>query len=274
VRRFLDLGGDLRLAQPVRRILCSQGRVTGVELETGPALQAGAVISNADYKRTLLELLDRAVVPPELAHRVQEAKVTGSDLCVCVGVDLPARSLESLQAHHVLYRGLDGNSPDWEAPVKGPDFFRAREIEICAWSQHDPGLAPAGKSVVVLRCRAPYEHFRRRRDAGYRQYKAELARSLIAAAEDLIPGISRGAECVDVATPLTYERYTANHHGAVAGWSWAADRTSAPAPRLLDGIPVAGLYSVGQWAFSAPFLGAVPTAMHSGDLVAQYLLEG
>jgi phytoene desaturase len=279
-RRFVELGGDLKLSQPVRRILCPHDRISGVQLATGQVLESEVVVSNADYKRTLLELLDRAAVPPEFAGQVQEAEVTGTDLSVSVGAELPDQVLCALQAQHVLYHGLAGASPDWDAAVKGPEFFRAREIEICAWSQHDPGLAPPGKSVVILRCRAPYEHFarwkgsNRRLDAGYRHYKMGLARSLIAAAEDLIPGLSRKTECVDVATPLTFERYTANHQGAVAGWSWAAGRTVTPRPEILAVTPIEGLYSVGHWAFSMPFLGAVPTAMHSGDLVAQFLLDG
>jgi phytoene dehydrogenase-like protein len=101
-----------------------------------------------------------------------------------------------------------------------------------------------------------------------------LAQALILAAEDVIPNLAQKTEVIDVATPLTYEYYTGNHRGAVAGWSWAADRTVAPIPELLASTPVRALYAVGHWAFTAPFLGAVPTAMHSGELVAQAILSG
>jgi phytoene dehydrogenase-like protein len=281
VRRFIESGGELRLGQPVHRIVGKGGRVAGVRLRDGEFLSAERVISNADYKRTLLDMVAGVDLAPQFARQISEAEVTGSDLCVAIGARLTDQDLAAVGAHHVLYRGLLERPGDWDMMPKGPDFFRRREIEICVWSLHDPGLAPPGHSVVLIRCRAPYLHFApwlatgpRGRRPGYRAYKIELARALMAAAEDVIPGLSRKALLVDVATPLTYEHYTGNHQGAVAGWSWAAGRTFAPTPEQMARPPVPGLYAVGHWAFSAPFLGAVPTAMHSGELVAQTILRG
>jgi len=280
VDRFLELGGELRLGQPVARIVCKDGRAAGVRLRSGEDMMAHAVITNADYKRTFSQMVEGASLPPDFVREISDAKVMSSDLCVSVGIKLTERELGHVQAHHVLYRGLFEDPGAWEILYHAPDFFRRRQIEICVWSLLDPSLAPPGKSVVIIRCPAPYEHFARwrvgedrRRRPGYREYKNGLARALLLAAEDVIPGICQNALVIDVATPLSFEYYTGNHRGALAGWSWAAFQTLSP-PELMAQTPIEGLYTVGHWAFSSPFLGAVPTAMHSGELVAKMILDG
>jgi phytoene dehydrogenase-like protein len=50
-------GGELRTRVRVERILVEDGHVQGVRLTTGEELFAPIVVSNADLKRTYLELL-------------------------------------------------------------------------------------------------------------------------------------------------------------------------------------------------------------------------
>ncbi|MBX7101256.1 MAG: FAD-dependent oxidoreductase, partial [Myxococcaceae bacterium] len=56
--RALALGVTVHTESAVRRILSSEGRVTGVELEWGDVLSADAVVSGASGVATLLELAD------------------------------------------------------------------------------------------------------------------------------------------------------------------------------------------------------------------------
>ena len=277
VKRLLELGGELWLGQSVSRIVCQRDRVEKVRLCNGQELVAPVVISNVDYKRTCLQMIEGAELPAEFAQRISQAEVTGSDLCVSIGAHLTEQDLANVQTHHVLYRG--SKTCGWEANCDEPDFWHSRDMEICVWSLLDSSLAPPGMSVVILRCRAPYEHFSRwrtegqRRKAGYRDHKLRLARGFISAAESVIPHLSQKACLIDVATPLTYEYHTGNHMGAVAGWSWAAHTSLASTPEFIGCFPIQGLYAVGHWSFTAPFLGAAPTAMHSGELVAQAILR-
>lgn len=279
--RFTELGGELRLSQPVGQILCRKDRAYAVRLTNGVKLAAQCVISNADYKRTLLQMVTGVLLPPEVAVRVREAPVTGSDLSVAVGARLDEKDLARVQSPHVLYRSQEEAPADWDEGVKDADFFRRRTLEICVWSLQDASLAPPGNSCVLVRCSAPYQHFARwlgrdgsARRPGYREYKMELSRALLSVAEDLLPDLANKTQVLDVATPLTFERYTGNHQGAVAGWSWAEKGAPAPTPELMAETPVPNLYAVGHWAISAPFLGAVPTAMHSGELAADAILSG
>ena len=278
VKRFLELGGELRLGQPVSRIVCQRDHAEKVRLCNGEELSARVVVSNADYKHTCLQMIEGAELPAEFVQCISQAEVTGSDLCVSIGARLTEQDLANIQTHHVLYRGFQPHRQETNGGA--PDFWSNRDMEICVWSLLDSSLAPPGMSVVLLRCRAPYEHFSRwrtegrRRKPGYRDYKLRLARDFISAAVSVIPNLSKKARVMDVATPLTYEYYTGNHKGAVAGWSWSAQATLTPTPEFIGCFPIQGLYAVGHWVFTVPFLGAVPTAMHSGELVARAILCG
>ena len=51
-------GAEVRAGATVSRIAVQDGRATGVVLSTGEEIQARAVVSNADPKRTMLSLVD------------------------------------------------------------------------------------------------------------------------------------------------------------------------------------------------------------------------
>jgi phytoene dehydrogenase-like protein len=78
---------------------------------------------------------------------------------------------------------------------------------------------------------------------------------------------------MDVATPLTFEDQGGRSGGAVAGWSWDFQDFQDSSPRELIRTPVRGLYMAGYQAYSALFLGGIPTAMESGKRAADTVLS-
>jgi phytoene dehydrogenase-like protein len=65
-------GVAIRTDSPVERILVDdQGRAQGVRLASGDELRARLVLSNADPKRTYLQLLDPGALPLEFTERVE-----------------------------------------------------------------------------------------------------------------------------------------------------------------------------------------------------------
>ena len=79
---------------------------------------------------------------------------------------------------------------------------------------------------------------------------------------------------MDIATPLTFEDQGGRSEGAVAGWSWDYEDLRDDKPKELIRTPIKGLYMVGYQAFSALFMGGVPTAIESGRRAAQSVLDG
>jgi len=79
---------------------------------------------------------------------------------------------------------------------------------------------------------------------------------------------------MDAATPRTFEDQGGRSGGAVAGWSGDYEDFRDDQPKELIGTPIKGLYMAGYQAFSALFMGGIPTAMESGQRAAKAVLEG
>jgi len=114
----------------------------------------------------------------------------------------------------------------------------------------------------------------RQRSPNYQGYKTRLAHALIREINHLIPALERAIFVMDVATPLTFEDQGGRSGGAVAGWSWDYEDFRDDQPKELIGTPIKGLYMAGYQAFSALFMGGVPTAMESGKRAAKAVLQG
>ncbi len=266
-------GGELRTGEGAERILVSGGRAAGVRLCTGEEIEARWVVSNADGKKTFLELLDRRAVPASFLARVRSTPYTTSEFCVYLGVDPAKVDLGAMKATHLFYHRR-------EAGKSGAEDFDCREIEICRWTDNEPRLAPPGRVSLVLRVDFPYELFaplrtgERQRGAGYAAYKQKLARTLVHTAEGALPGLSSAVETMEAATPLTYEDWGHRHRGSIAGWTWAAAGDSGIGEGLLVETPVPHLLLAGIYASPSLFMGGVPTALLTGARAADVILRG
>lgn len=272
--RLAAAGGELRLETPVRKILVENGRAAGVVTAAGEVLASRWVISNADYKTTFLELLDAADIPGMDLEPVRGVPYTGSELCVYLGVRPDAVDLSAMKAEHLFYRHeiRDGGDPE-------PEDLDNRELEICLWSRKAPDLSPPGRAALVLRAGFPYERFaswrlgEKKRRAGYGEFKKNLALKLVRTAEHVLPGLSGAVEVMETATPLTYRDWGGRYEGSIAGWTWAARPSGERIGKVLVRTPVPGLLAVGAYAATELFLGGVPTALYTGSLAADIILE-
>ena len=167
---------------------------------------------------------------------------------------------------------------DWSVAEVDPETLCRRELEVSLWSKDDKSLAPEGKDVIVIRAEADYSHFARyklgwrKRSPAYLEYKTRLGRAFVREAEHLIPGLENSVLVMDVATPLTFEDQGGRSGGAVAGWSWDYHDFQDATPRELIRTPIKNLYMAGYQAFSALFMGGIPTAMESGKRAAEAVL--
>jgi phytoene dehydrogenase-like protein len=276
--------GEIRLGKEVARIRVEQGRAVGVTLRNGTEIDSASVISNADYKNTFLKLVDPESLSPNWYRAVSEARQTGSIIQICLGVDAAKVDLSAFEeASRLIYRRAmdDSNErgPNWSVEAIDPDVLAAQELEVSLWGKNDRTIAPMGEAVIVIRTEAEHSHFEKfrspkeRRFPAYQEYKNRLSQSLIREIEHLIPGIGSAILARDIATPLTFEDQGGRSGGAVAGWSWDYEDFKDNQPKELILTPIRGLYMAGYQAFSALFMGGVPTAMESGKRAAKAVLE-
>ena len=278
---------EMRLGTAAKEIRIQDQTVSGVTLSDGTNIQAGAVISNADFKTTFMRLIRREALPQGWYREVRGSKQAGSILQVSLGVDCDKVDLSAFsKASRLIYRGKSGHSgetrdgPDWRALEVDPYALAGQELEVSLWSHEDPTLAPPGGAVIVLRTEAEHRHFEKyrsgpgHRNPSYSEYKMRLGRALVRETTNLIPDLEQAIAVMDVATPLTYEERGGRSEGAAAGWSW--DYEDNPDYQSVEFIrtPIHGLYMAGYQAYSALFMGGVPMAVASGLGAAEALLEG
>lgn len=270
----LARGGEIQTAVPVTEILVQNKRAGGVRTAKGDVCRAGWVVSNVDYKKTILELMDPSRFERSFLEIVRNVPYTDSELCVYLGVDPRRADLSRMKARHVFLR----KKVRPEA-AGHPEDFDNREIEICRWSDNAPDSVPAGRFSLILRVSFPYEYFsswrtgEKARKNGYKEYKNQLAGELIKTVESVLPGLSDSIEVVEIATPLTYRDWGQRSRGSIAGWTWSAGQASLLPGRLLIETPIQNLLMAGIYAARELFLGGVPTAMHTADLAAGMVLE-
>jgi len=198
-RRFRELGGEITYRARVAKILTRGDRAVGVRLADGAEVRADGLISNAFAPHTLFELLDEKHVDNGTRTRfaVRDDEVI-MGLQVSLGV---ARDLADEPQALVLFQ---------QEPVELADRVLDRvSVELYGF---DPTLAPAGKGMIKVVLNTSYAFWEQlAEDRGrHKEAKDELAERVIRILEPRYPGIGGQIEAIDVATPLTTERFTGN----------------------------------------------------------------
>lgn len=130
---------------------------------------------------------------------------------------------------------------------------------------YDPTLAPKGRNVVMAMFSTTYDYWKKLAEdpERYDAEKKQAALSVISTIDSYLPGFEKNVEVVDVATPLTTERYTGNWQGSFEGWRLTTGNMSkvfsGGLPHTLPGLN--NFFMAGQWVEPG---GGLPTAGVSG----------
>jgi phytoene dehydrogenase-like protein len=86
----------------------------------------------------------------------------------------------------------------------------------------------------------------RKRGKAYKELKKELAAQLLEKMKRAldIADLERHVEVMELSTPITLERYTANRGGAYVGWKYSPDQVEAHFPQQ---SPIENLFLCGHW---------------------------
>jgi phytoene dehydrogenase-like protein len=243
-------GANIRLSAPVKNITLNGDRVAGVVLANGETLSADVVVSNADPKRTLFELLGARHLETGFVHRVRHFRTKGMAAKLHLALD-------SLPEFSRLSAALAGErlviAPDLVYLEHAFDAAKYGEnsphpaLEISIPTVHDRSLAPAGKHVLSAVVQyAPYDAA-----ASTDAAKAGLLENTLAVLEAYAPGIRGKVIASQLLLPADLERefrLTGGHwhHGELALDQMLMLR---PVPGAAQyAMPVNGLYLCGAGA--------------------------
>ena len=146
-----ESGVDIRTAAPVTRIIVDNGRVGGVETASGETFASYTVISNADPKRTINDLVGARHFETTFATRIDRLRAQGNAAKLHLALDgLP--SFEGLDDEDLGQRIVIAGDQHYVErafdPAKYGECSVEPVIEMTFPSVHDETLAPAGKHVM------------------------------------------------------------------------------------------------------------------------------
>ncbi len=200
-------GAEIRTGVSVARVSVRDGRATGVVLEDGTELPARAVVSNADPKRTLLDLVDPIELDPGFLTRIRNYRTPG----VSAKVNLALSALPSFTgvANPSDLKGRVQIGPSIDYLERAFDASKYGEIsaepylDITFPSLHDPSLAPAGAHVMSVYVQ--FAPFRLANGGSWKDARHELSRRVLSTLSGYAPGIERLVVEQQVITPEDLE---------------------------------------------------------------------
>jgi all-trans-retinol 13,14-reductase len=246
VARLRELGGDVRLRAPVKRVLTEGDAAAGVELGSGELLHAPEVIL-AIHPHAAVQLMPHDAWRGVLRERLAAAPE-------CVGA-------------FVVYGTVDQN-------VSGRNHYLLRDDDPDCF--YDPQLAgPAdaivnfpppvdGKQLFSAMGSARYEWFEPwrdsrtlKRDADYAALKAKLTGNIMSMIHQRIPELAGKLHVIDASTPLTLRDYAGYPRGGIYGLAPSLSAQGRNGVRRRTRY--SGLYITGAGTGTPGILGACVT---------------
>jgi phytoene dehydrogenase-like protein len=203
VKKFKQLGGELRLKTGVDHIEVNDGRVEGVVLSDGTQLAGDRVLSSAGWVETMR--LCKQEQPPERPQAGQLSFVETVSV-----LDKQPRDL-GLDRTIVFFN--DCPRFHWQRPN---GLLDVRSGVICCPNNFQYGR-PLDEGLLRVTALANYDHWRRLDAEAYERAKREAYSQMVAAAARYVGDFRPHVVATDTFTPTTIQRFTGHENGAVYG---------------------------------------------------------
>ncbi|HEX8030023.1 MAG TPA: NAD(P)/FAD-dependent oxidoreductase [Vicinamibacterales bacterium] len=242
-------GVELRTGCAVQRIEVKDDRAIGVTLDGGEHIEARAVVSGIDPKRTFLSLCDAEHLPPEFLWRMKHYRSRGT----LAKVNLALSALPTFTgATREMLAGRVRLAPDLDYLERAFDhakygrFSPEPWIEFTIPSIGDPTLTPPGTHVLSAYVQfAPFAL----RDTGWDACRDAFADGAIKTLSHYSPDLASLIVEVQTLTPLDLERGWGLTGGQIFHGELSLDQFFTMRPLLGFGqyrTPLKGLYLCGS----------------------------
>ena len=244
-KTFTDLGGKLLLNTKVQKVNIQNGQADGVTL-VDSTLNADAVIVTQETVAALGCLFD---TPPKDDWLTELRDTVKSEVCTYISVGVRAEL-------------PDGVLPEWklETPIK----YAGQTINEIYFNSYWHYAPVGGTALTTALMGDTYGFWKQAKDKGrYDDEKQALSAQISRVLCAKYPQCEGNIEVIDIATPLTYERYTGAYHGSWMSVTEPGDKMKQY-PGNCENID--GLYFAGHRMILP---GGLPAAAASGRQAAQ-----
>jgi phytoene dehydrogenase-like protein len=249
VKKYIKLGGEIHFHKKVEKIIVEKDQAAGIKLTDGSEVRGDIVISAADGHKTIFEWLEGKYLNNRI-RKVYDSLILFPPL-VYVSLGISANYAD--QPHSLSFT------------LKRPIVIGPDEIKILFFKNYsfDPSFAPPGKCVFTLMLSTSFDYWN-----GIKEYrelylseKKRIGEEVVKALGDLYPDLPGQVEVMDVATPMTFVRYSGNWRGSYEGWLFDKQALALRCPQTLPGLK--NLYMVGQWVSPGGGLPSGPISARS-----------
>jgi phytoene dehydrogenase-like protein len=247
------MGAEISLGLDVADIRLGSERAVGLHLADGTEIEARAIISTLDLRRTFFSLFAWKDLPKAVEQRASHYRYAAGRARLLLALDAPP----SLDSDFV--RGPIHIAPDTMHFAQAHDAWRNGivpehpPLTLRYVSAADPGLAPTGKAVLTatLGC-IPHHLFD---GAWTNEKRVALREQTVARVETAFPGLSKTILRAELILPTDIEQQLGITEGDLDGGEIAPDQmfgqrgfTDRPGGRT----PVRGLYLGGMSSPAGP----------------------
>ncbi len=244
-------GVEIQTGSEIIEIRVKDGAATGLLLATGEEINAKAVISNADPKRTLLKLTDSVHLSPDFVQKLQHYRGNGTVAKVNLALSaLPSfTALKNGDSNALKGRIHIGHEIDYLERAfdesKYGQFSKQPYLEATIPSLTDPTLAPDGKHVMSIYMQyAPYKL-----KGSWEDQRKALGQTVVQTLAQYAPDLPEKILTHQIITPLDLEETYGLSGGQIFHGDLALDQFFTMRP-LLDWAryktPIQNLYLCGS----------------------------
>jgi len=241
-RHYLALGGKVHYGSRVEKILVENDKAVGIKLADGSEHRADIIISNADGRKTIFNMLDGKYI-----------NETVRGYCAPLSDETPF----AVDVFLGINRDLSGEPSSLVLLLEPPKMIANHKYESIELQLYgfDKTMAPTGKGTIKVELPASYAYWKQLYNNDrekYKQEKQKVAEKVIEILESHFRGIKNQVEVIDVCTLMTWERYM----GGTQGWfnlpnrkldfSMREELSDKKFKSTLPGL--SNFYFVGVWA--------------------------
>jgi len=248
------LGVEIRTNAAVARINARNARVYGVTLEDGTEICAKLVLSNADPKRTFLQMTDPSELPAEFVESIRGIKMAGPCAKVNLVLSEKPRFTGTPAAATPQERSLFTLVPSLEFAERCYDIAKFGEIPEQLWvdcvvaSNADDSLAPEGRHIMT--CFVQYVPYKLR-EGTWDENRERLGDRVVKKIAEYAPNVPGAILARNILTPLDLERTYGLTEGNIFHGDLNLEQLffMRPVPGWSQyRMPLAGLYLCGAGA--------------------------
>ena len=254
-----DNGGEIRYNSHVSRIIFKDGQACGVILKNGEKIMCNHIIANCSPTTAYGKMMKSKDVPESALKRTNARSFGMRGACLYLGLN---RSPEDLGINKHSYFITDtANSVNQFNLMKSIDTNNA-QVAVCL-NIADPDCSPSGTTLLCITTLYSDNCWADINPENYFDEKDMLAARLIANFESATGiTIHNSIEELEVATPVTFARYTYSPQGTVYGYY--GDDWDGIVPRIMteaSDCDTKGLRFCGGWGAQ---LSGISSAIASG----------